>query len=521
MYVLPHKLYLLIFLGCVFSGCVGKSDQRRSPEHRGASPPNILFIMSDDHTAQAWGIYGGILKDYVKNDNIAWLAEHGVVLENAFCTNSICVPSRAAILSGQYSHRNGVYDLDGVFEPDSANFAKLLQSNGYQTAIVGKWHLKKEPTGFDYYMVLPGQGRYQNPILKTKDNWQDGNAGGKEYKGFSADVIADQSIAWLKSRNSNQPFYLSTHFKATHEPYDYPARYKDFLAEVELPYPANFEDWGAASTGRTHDGWPLEILGERYAEGTGTRYPGTSFSLAGLDSLAARKKTYQKFVKDFLRSGAAIDDNIGKLIAYLRDSGQLDNTVIIYTADQGYFLGEHGFFDKRFIYEPSLRMPFVISYPREFKGGKRIDDIILNIDFPSLFLDLAGIESPASMQGRSFRANLAGKTPDNWRRDMYYRYWSNEPKRPAHFGIRNERYKLALFYGQSRTTTQRDVMDYPPGWEFYDLRKDPREDHNTIDDPAYQDIIKTMKARLRVLKAESGDGVERNEIIQEIIEENW
>lgn len=484
-----------------------------------ASRPNILFILSDDHTAQAWGIYGGILQEYVKNDNIKWLAEHGVVLDNAFCTNSICVPSRAAILSGQYSHRNGVYDLDDAYEPDSANFAKLLQQAGYQTAIVGKWHLKKEPTGFDYYMVLPGQGRYWNPILKTKDNWQDGNAGGKEYKGFSTDVITEKSIEWLKNRDKSKPFYLSTHFKATHEPYDYPDRYKTFLEGVELPYPADFAEWG--TNGRTHDGWPLELLGKRYEKGTGTQYPGTSFSLQGLDSLAARKKTYQKFVRDFLRAGAAIDDNIGKLIAYLRQSGELDNTIVIYTADQGYFMGEHGFFDKRFIYEQSLRMPFVISYPKELKLGKRIDDIILNIDFPSLFLDYAGVKQPDWMQGRSFRKNLQGKTPRDWRKDMYYRYWANESNRPAHFGIRTDRYKLALFYGQSRTKTERDNMKYPPGWEFYDLKKDPRESRNAINDPEYQAIIRNLKTRLKQVKSESGDGTETNPVIREIVKQSW
>jgi arylsulfatase A-like enzyme len=500
-------LLFLVFPGLVFS----QKNQK----------PNILFILSDDHTSQAWGIYGGILQDYVKNDNIKWLADHGVVLNNAFCTNSICVPSRAAIMTGQYSHQNGVYDLDDVLEPDSMNFAKLLQENGYQTAIVGKWHLKKEPTGFDYYMVLPGQGRYVDPILKTKDNWQDGNAGGKEYKGFSADVIADQSIAWLKNRQKDQPFYLSMHFKATHEPYDYPARHKDLLANVEIPYPENFADWGAATTGRTHDGWPLEILGKRYEAQTGKFYPGTSFSLQSLDSLEARKKTYQKFVKDFLRAGAAIDDNIGKLIAHLRDSGELNNTIIIYTADQGYFMGEHGFFDKRFMYEQSLRMPFVISYPKELKAGRRIDDIILNIDFPSLFLDYAGIKQPASMQGRSFRENLKGNPPKDWRKDMYYRYWANESNRPAHFGIRTDRYKLALFYGQSRTKTERDQMKYPPGWEFYDLKKDPQEDHNAIDDPQYQAIIKTLKSRLKTIKSQSGDGKEANKVIQNILDKNW
>jgi arylsulfatase A-like enzyme len=482
--------------------------------------PNILFILSDDHTAQAWGVYGGILQDYVKNDNIEWLANQGVVLENAFCTNSICVPSRAAILSGQYSHRNGVYDLEDAYEPDSMNFARLLQAAGYQTAIIGKWHLKKEPTGFDHYMVLPGQGRYWNPILKTQENWQDGNAGGKEYQGFSTDVIADKSIEWLKNRNRSKPFYLSTHFKATHEPYDYPTRYKNFLAEVELPYPPNFAEWGTSAGNRTHDGWPLDILGKRYEAQTGKGYPGTSFSLTGLDSLAARKKTYQKFVKDFLRSGAAIDDNIGKLVEYLRQSGELDNTIIIYTADQGYFLGEHGFFDKRFIYEQSLRMPFVISYPKELKKGRRIDDIILNIDFPSLFLDYAGIPQPAYMQGRSFRKNLQGKTPKDWRKDMYYRYWSNESNRPAHFGIRTDRYKLALFYGQSRLKTERDQMKYPPGWEFYDLKKDPGENHNAINDPEYQAIVRQLKNRLKAIKAECGDGVEANKTIQKIIDEN-
>ncbi len=297
-------------------------------------------------------------------------------------------------------------------------------------------------------------------------------------------------------------------------------RYKDFLEDVELPYPPNFAEWGAAAGNRTHDGWPLELLGKRYEAQTGKGYPGTSFSLAGLDSLAARKKTYQKFVKDFLRSGAAIDDNIGKLVEYLRQSGELDNTIIIYTADQGYFMGEHGFFDKRFIYEQSLRMPFVISYPPELKKGQRIDDIILNIDFPSLFLDYAGIPQPTYMQGRSFRKNLQGKTPKDWRKDMYYRYWSNESNRPAHFGIRTDRYKLAFFYGQSRTKTERDKMKYPPGWEFYDLKKDPNENHNAIHDPEYQTLIRQLKSRLKTIKAQSGDGVEANKTIQKIIDEN-
>ncbi len=502
---------ILLLCTTVVSVCFGQKSNR----------PNILFIMSDDHTSQAWGIYGGILSDYVKNDRIKWLADHGVVLENAFCTNSICVPSRASIMTGQYSHKNGVYDLSDPLPTDSLNFAQLLQNGGYRTALFGKWHLHDEPSGFDKYMVLPGQGRYKNPVLISKGDWKDGEQGGKPYSGFSTDIIADKSIEWLRGQANDTPFYLSVHFKATHEPFDYHDRYKDYLKDVEVPYPDNFADSGAVTTGRTHDGWPLDLLGKRYEKQEGALYPGDTFSLKGLDKLTARKKIYQKFIKDYIRCGAGINDNIGKLIDYLHESGQLDNTVIIYTSDQGYFLGEHGFFDKRFIYEQSLRMPFVISYPKEFKGGTRNKDIILNVDFPSLFLDFAGLKPPAKMQGRSFRENLRGKTPANWRKEMYYRYWANEPARPAHFGIRTEQYKLALFYGQSRTKIARDSMKYLPGWEFYDLKKDPAENYNAMADPQNQQIINELKGRLRTIKSELGNAHESNSAIEEIIEHSW
>ena len=253
------------------------------------SPPNILFILSDDHTSQAWGIYGGVLKDLVKNENIKRLAKEGVVLDNVFCTNSICTPSRATILTGQYSHQHQVYTLSEALEPDSNNIAKVLQKNGYETAVVGKWHLKKQPTGFDYFKVLPGQGRYHDPILKTKDNWQDGNKGGVEHKGFSADVIGDLSVEWLKNRQAEQPFFLMTHFKATHEPFDFPARYKEEYQGVTVPEPASLLDFEEATNGRTFIGQKLEILGERYVNdtknlvnGKKTRYPSLPFSLDGL-----------------------------------------------------------------------------------------------------------------------------------------------------------------------------------------------------------------------------------------------
>ncbi|MCB0654758.1 MAG: sulfatase [Saprospiraceae bacterium] len=469
------------------------------------SRPNILFILSDDHTAQAWGIYGGILAPYVKNDNIRRLAASGAVLDNAFCTNSICTPSRASILTGQYSHRNGVYELDDALDPDTISVAKLLQQGGYQTALFGKWHLKKKPAGFDDFLVLPGQGRYHNPLLKGPGNWQDANAGGVEYRGYVDDVITDQAIKWLEQHENDKPFFLCTQFKATHEPFDYPERYRHFLENVELPYPDNLMEWGAAATGRTHDGWPLEILGQRFVQHAGTTYPGPAFSLTGLDSVEARKKIYQKFVHDFLRAGAAIDDNIGRLIDYLQGAGLWENTVVIYTADQGYFLGEHAYFDKRFIYEQSLRMPFVISYPPEIPPGSHVKDMILNIDFAPLFLDFAGLAIPAAMQGRSFRNNLQGRTPVDWRQAIYYHYWTNQPERPAHYGIRTERYKLAYFYGKARPGKKQDSMPYPPGWEFYDLKKDPDESNNLYIKKSNSRIVRKLKGRLESLKQSMGD----------------
>lgn len=502
-------------------------DNFQKEKETGQNQPNILFIMADDHTSQAWGIYGGILEDYVKTPNIRRLADEGIVLNNVFCTNSICTPSRATILTGQFSHRNGVFTLSEALDPDSMTIAKVLQSHGYQTAIIGKWHLKKKPSGFDHFMALPGQGRYHDPILKTADNWEDHTKGGKEYKGFSTDVIAGSSIEWLKNRDQDRPFFLMAHFKATHEPFDYPKRHEDLYKDVEIPQPESLYDFGPQTTGRSFIGQKLENLGRRWERATKdpdnywTSYPGLPFSTQGLDSIQARKKIYQKFVKDFMRCGAAIDDNIGKLLDYLEDAGLAENTVVIYTSDQGYFLGEHGFFDKRLMYEESLRMPFVMRYPEEIPRGTRNDDIILNIDFPSLFADYAGIENPNSMQDRSFRQNVKGNTPGDWRTSMYYRYWLHRTERPGHFGIRNERYKLVFFYGQALGMPGAMEESTPPAWEFYDLQRDPRELQNTYGDPEYAEIIKAMKVELRKHREQIGDTDEQYPVMQEILEKHW
>lgn len=488
---------LLFILSLLFlASCQSKSNER----------PNILFILSDDHTSQSWGIYDGNLKDFVKNDNIQKLANEGVVLDNAFCTNSICSPSRASILTGQYSHLHQVYTLRESLPKGHPNIVKTLGESGYQTAIIGKWHLDKQPEGFDYFKVLPGQGKYWNPVFKVKENWQDGYIDedqGIIHKGFSTDIITDLTIKHLKKRQKNKPFMMICSFKATHEPFEYPTRYNDYLKDIQIPEPESLYDFGKETTGRTFKGQKLENLASRWKEATEnpdkfwTSYPGLPYSLNGLDSIQKRSRIYQKLIKDFIRCGAAIDDNIGRLLNYLEDEGITDNTVVIYTADQGYFLGEHGFFDKRLIYEESLRMPFVIRYPKETMKGKRLDDIILNIDFAALLADYAGLPPQDYIQGRSFRENLKDNSPNDWRKQMYYRYWLHHPDRPSHFGIRNERYKLALFYGEGLKMYGSDTTSTQPAWEFYDLKEDPKELNNAINDPKYADIVSKMKIALK------------------------
>ncbi len=513
---------MLVLLPLLFS-CRDKAPQQADVR------PNILFIMSDDHTGQAWGVYGGALADYVRAPGISRLAEEGCVLDNCLVSNSICTPSRATILTGQYSHLNGVRTLADALRPGAGNIAGLLQEAGYQTAIIGKWHLKTRPEGFDHFNVLPGQGRYWNPILKSGENWEEGNPEGREYRGFSADVIGDLSLEWLNERDSSKPFMLMCHFKATHEPFDYPDRYGDLYKGVEIPEPVSLYDFGAETNGRTFPGQELDILAERWqtasenpVEGRG-RYPGLPFSTDGMSREEARKATYQKLAKDVMRGGAAIDDNIRKLLAYLDQAGLAENTIVIYTADQGYFLGEHGWFDKRMFYEEAIHMPFVIRYPGEIPAGTRNSDLIENVDFLPLLADYAGVEVPESMQiqGRSFRDNLNGHTPPDWRNSSYYRYWLHLVRRPAHFGIRGERYKLAFYYGQPLDMTGAEGESTEPAWEFFDLQEDPHELHNAYFDPVYQRIIAAMKEELKMKREELGDTDEEYPEMGRIIDEYW
>lgn len=487
--------------------------------------PNILFILSDDHTSQSWGVYGGILAPYAQNDNIERLAREGCVLDNSFCTNSISVPSRAAILTGQYSHQNGVYTLNDALYPEQDNIAKQLQKTGYQTALIGKWHLKKEPSGFDYYSVFHDQGTYIDPVFKTASDWVDDDKGrsGVAEKGFSTDLVTDKAINWIKQRDKTKPFSMFCHFKATHEPFDFPERFKHLYDGVTFPEPENLFDFGAQTTGRAFQGQQLENMAWRWEQATKdpknwwTYYPELPFDTTGLDSIGLRRAIYQKLIRDYLRCAAAIDDNIGRLLDALDHEGLAENTIVVYVSDQGYFLGEHGFFDKRIMYEEPLRMPFVIRYPKEIPAATRNKDIITNVDFASTLADYAGATPPEGAQGRSFRSNLAGNTPQDWPQSMYYRYWTQHEIRPAHMGIRNERYKLIFFYGDKLAMTGSDDVTTTPAWEFYDLQTDPHENKNQYANPQYTQVIAQMKEELLRLREHYDDTDPQSERMKQIM----
>ena len=502
---------------------VQESGIQQSQNYR---QPNILFILSDDHTSQSWGIYGGILANYVKNENIRRLATEGCVLNNCFCTNSISVPSRAAILTGAYSHNNGVYTLNDAMYPEDDNIAKQLQKGGYQTALIGKWHLKKQPTGFDYFSVFYDQGEYVDPTFKTIENWIDddkGNNGIKE-TGFSTDLVTDKTIKWISNRDKDKPFMMFCHFKATHEPWDFPERLKNLYDDVTFPEPKNMLEFGQEKSGRVFPGQQLENLATRWETASKDPdswwciYPELPFKLEGISPEADRSQVYQKLIRDYLRCGAAIDDNIGRLLDYLDKEGLAENTIVVYVSDQGYFLGEHGFFDKRMMYEESLRMPFVIRYPREIPAGTHNNDIILNVDFASLIADYAGVSVPEKSQGESFRSNLKGETPADWRQSMYYRYWTHHGIRPAHLGIRNNRYKLMFVYGDRLNAKGSEDKPTTPAWEFHDLLADPFEDRNFYGSPEYSGIIESMKKELLQIRREVGDTDEATPKMKEIID---
>ena len=456
--------------------------------------PNILFIMTDDHAAHAMSCYGSRIN---ATPNLDRIADGGMRFDNCFCTNSICTPSRAVILTGQYSHVNGVTTLDSKLDGRRENVAKILQRDGYQTAMIGKWHMGHgglhDPTGFDYWIVLPGQGLYHDPVMDEMGDE-------KVIPGYATDIITDISLDWLRDRNPERPFFLMCHHKAPHRPWEPDDKHADLYEDIDIPEPVTFDDdyseRAAAAAAAT-----MRI--DRDLNATDLKQPVP----AGLTPEAEKSWKYQRYIKDYLRCVASVDDNVGRLLDYLDEEGLAENTIVIYTSDQGFFLGDHGWYDKRFMYEESLRMPFVIRYPREIAPGTVNDDIILNVDFPLTWLDYAGIDAPDAMQGVSFRPLLNGVTPEGWQTSLYYRYWMHLAHHNvyAHYGVRTLRYKLIYYYADA--LGQPGAIDDPrePEWELFDLDNDPYELHNVYHNPAYAGVVCDLTAELYRLQASVGD----------------
>jgi arylsulfatase A-like enzyme len=463
-----------------------------------SSQPNIVFIMSDDHASHAMGCYGSRINT---TPNLDRIAEGGMRFDNCFCTNSICTPSRAAILAGTYNHVNRVTTLSTMMDNRIVTFPKLLQENGYQTAVFGKWHLGTGPdhcpTGFDDWAVLPGQGLYHNPEFIFK-----GPDGGvrRTVSGYVTDIITDMSLEWLESRETDKPFCLLYHHKAPHREWEPDEKHAGMYLNEEIPEPDNlYDDY----SNRASAAAAAEMR-------VGVHMSKSDLKCSINETLSEnelRKWAYQRYIKDYLRVIASIDDNVGRVLDWLDEKNLADNTIVIYTSDQGFFLGDHGWYDKRFMYEESLRMPFIIRYPEEIVPGSTNDDIVLNVDFASLLLDLAGVSIPSEFQGRSFRPLLQGNTPSDWRTSLYYRYWMHKAHHNvyAHYGVRTHDHKLIYYYSDALGQTGAVDETYEPEWELFDLRNDPREMVSVYNDPEYADTVRELKQELHRLQDEVGD----------------
>ena len=494
-----------------------------------AERPNIIFIMSDDHAAQAISAYGHGIN---QTPNIDRLAKEGMRLDHCYVTNSICTPSRAAIITGTHNHINRVTTLDTHIDNRMPNVAKHLQQGGYQTAIIGKWHLgegpRHEPTGFDTWSVVPGQGAYYNPEFIGPD-------GIEKIPGYVTDITTDKALNFIEQRDTDKPFFLMCHHKAPHRPWhpreDHRGTYTD-----PIPTPKTFDDdymnrANAASAARmriTHDMtyWDLDLVQPTTADGRklGTvecmipspddlegfelmcRLTGEKFTFQTHQELKEFK--YQRYMRKYLQTVHSIDDNVGRLLEYLDEKGLAENTLVIYTSDQGFYLGEHGWFDKRFIYEESFQMPFLVRYPKGISAGAINKDMVSNVDFAQTFLDFAELPAPNYMQGRSIRPLLEGKTPDDWTDLAYHRYWMNQDEihnAYAHYGIRTHDYKLIYWYNEDLDEDGARPGTDQPEWELFDLKKDPLEVINVYNDPAYADAVESMTKKLDAKMSRIGD----------------
>jgi len=474
--------------------------------------PNIVFIFTDDHGSQSISAYGSKVN---QTPNIDRIANEGMLFENCMVSNAICGPSRAVILTGKHSHINGFTDNRARFDGSQETFPKLLRGAGYQTAMIGKWHLKSDPTGFDYWDILIGQGPYYNPpMIKNGER--------VSREGYTTEILTDLALDWLKKgRDKEKPFMLMYQHKAPHRNWQPGPKYLDMYDDVTIPEPPTlFDKWeGRTSANREqkmtieHDmnASDLKLVAprnltesQRAAWDAAYEPKNAAFRAKNLAGRDLVKWKYQRYAKDYLRCVAAVDDNIGRVLDYLDENGLSENTIVIYSSDQGWYLGEHGWFDKRWMYEESLRMPFLVRWPGVIKAGSRNRDLIQNIDFAPTFLELAGAATPEAIQGQSIVPLLKGQRPHDWRDSLYYHYYEFPGAHSVrrHYGVRTERYKLIHFYRKQE-------------WELFDLATDPDEMRNEYGNPNYGETLSMLKGELDRLRAQYQVTDEADKLIDE------
>lgn len=493
-------------------------------ECRAAKTPNFVFIFTDDHAPHAIGAYDGWLKGVNPTPNIDKLAAQGMLFQNSFCTNSICGPSRAVILTGKHSHVNGFMTNSDRFNGDQQTFPKLLQKAGYSTAMIGKWHLTTDPQGFDFWKVLPGQGDYYNPFFITPK-------GREQVEGYCTDIVTDMAVNWIKEQAAgDKPFMVMCQHKAPHRCWMPPLRHLGLYDDVDIPLPPTlFDRWkDNASPARFQEmeiDRHLHLVGDVF----GPSPPGFDIQtvntdrsgVLNLDRMTKEQLAtwnayygpqnealvkanlqgddlirwkYNRYIRNYLRCVKGVDESVGRLMSYLEESGLDKNTIVIYSSDQGFYLGDHGWYDKRWMYEESFKMPLIVKWPGVTKPGSINTDLVQNLDYAETFLDIAGVKIPGDMQGQSLVPLLQGNTPDDWRKGVFYHYYEYPSVHMVakHYGIRTDRYKLIRFYEFGE-------------WEFYDLKADPDELSNEYTNEKYQDVIAGLKQDVEALRTQYKD----------------
>ncbi|WP_166831106.1 sulfatase family protein [Thalassoroseus pseudoceratinae] len=483
--------------------------------------PNILFLFSDDHALNAISAYQGRLAKIAPTPNIDRLAQEGAVFLNSFCGNSICGPSRATILTGKHSHKNGFMRNGNRFDPHQWTVAKELQQGGYNTAVIGKWHLNSDPVGFDYWEILPGQGNYYNPVFIQKGGKR------KRFEGYATDLTTEKALGWLSHRDTSKPFFLMCQHKAPHRTFSPALRHLGAFDDVTIPEPANlFDDYANRSPTLAqnemeidrHFDWAYDAKVRKDERGNITLPKPDRYGTPEYNRMtAAQKKTwdayfgprnqkflkdyaagklshsdvvrwkYQRYMRNYLSTVKAVDESVGRMLQYLDENNLTDNTVVIYSSDQGFFLGEHGWYDKRWMFEESFRMPFLIRWPGVVKNGSRPTELIQNIDYAPTFLEIAELKTPSEVQGRSLVPILDGSAKE-WRQSLYYTYYElGEHAVPQHFGVRTQTHKLIYF-------PQTDK------WNLFDLERDPHEMKSVHADPTYRPIRESLVAEFNRLR---------------------